>query len=40
MTTSVIIPTKNEITGYVIGMFGGSDLNCSRYNFRINPIYH
>ena len=30
--------TKNEITGYVIGMFGGSDLNCSRYNFRINPI--
>jgi len=35
---SKYLGSREEINGFVIGMFGGSDLNCSRYNFRINPI--
>jgi len=35
---SKYLGSKEEINGFVIGMFNNNDLNCSRYNFKISPI--
>lgn len=35
---SKYLGSKDEISGFIIGMFGNNDLNCSKRNFKISPI--
>ena len=35
---SKYLGSKNEISGFIVGMFGNNDLNCSKHNFKIKPI--
>ena len=35
---SKYLGSKNEISGFIVGMFGNNDLNCSKNNFKIKPI--
>ena len=35
---SKYLGSKDEISGFIVGMFGNNDLNCSKQNFKISPI--
>ena len=35
---SKYLGSKDEISGFIVGMFGNNDLNCSKKNFKISPI--
>ena len=35
---SKYLGSKDEISGFIIGMFGDNELNCSKRNFKISPI--
>ena len=35
---SKYLGSKDEISGFIVGMFGNNDLNCSKKKFKISPI--